>query len=1089
MSRELWEKVTDGIGEKYINEASECFMKHRRTALAADEDEIGEQAVAIKIQPSDRKSGGVKALLAVVGAAAAVVLCILGGRYLLGGGSPVDPITSAPSGTSETSESAETSDVSPATSGLEQNIVLLPPYTDEGYVFDTNSVPFAAAIGLPEGWYMEGTAIYNADGNELAFIGYDAYEIYPEAVGQPNYYRAVYNQIMLGSVSTYDIDYTPVKSGSYYSSATCQHAVRDLETGETSYNQAILAYNDNVCSYIVINFTEEIDPQLLSDIAGSIELARDKVGASKLLASAFSEVWSKTEQPTAALPMMYAMEASLEPQRSLIAVFVPALYNRVFLFTMEEGLLKGCQMLDDVNTLEVYAGEEDFLLHVISEYPEEGGGITYQDSYYTYADHTLTETGSARRVESDGTVTSISGGMDYEQYIAWKIQQTIGYSYIRSAKFPENEDKLVPISDDLDVMAQHFLAALEDMPPNGGTYDDRDGIAQEEKDVQTLYATIAKRFFEGEYIPDRVGVFASDTDSAQMVGIYYERDGIQCCQLYYLRDNEMFFVGELTDLITLELLGDSLVTCRYTSLLEARYITDSYTEFVKVGGAYSAEEYDRAERLLDENGSVTMYFDCEANGSVKVTETAYKNERANLRRLAGESHFGIDFTAPYSTVEIVKNDIAALANQISLAYTEHKASGDVGYMPEEEEPEELPADEPQQSGLIYISTLPVDEKLAAFATEYFEGSILTSLLTWEQTEYAALGQGYYVRTAQSDYEYSPTCYFPIVGEDNEIIAKMRIFELGNGGYDILSIDSSDDYAFSINRLRLSTSPDDPADLVSGEYALYGVTSGDIEIIYTYRDALAIPDDEDAIPDELMQTYLLPEMEGILADRQGGKLGGDTVTTAINEPSPCSPYPAIARDFAESRVSSADYSVDLCRISDSEELVAVSYKNSEPSSYITATSHLYHIKDGVLTKLGRFDNMYKIAVYDGGLMLSRRYYEEAPDLELLCDSYAKFAEYNGTTGLKDIGITIQTLDESGNPTGYYTTAGVDIHSDFNEATADGLLEKQQQYSAALSDDGSYSSLIDFNNADKYKYLGSTDNADIMMNIKKLLTAPQ
>ena len=157
MSRELWEKVTDGIGEKYINEASECFQKHNRPIVSGDED-MAEQAIPIEIKPSEKKNGIWKTVLAVAGAAAAVVLCVIGGQYLFNGSSPIDPITSDQTDTSETSESSETEDTSDITvyvpeNELEQNIALMPPYNNEHYIFDIPNLPFAASIGLPEGWY------------------------------------------------------------------------------------------------------------------------------------------------------------------------------------------------------------------------------------------------------------------------------------------------------------------------------------------------------------------------------------------------------------------------------------------------------------------------------------------------------------------------------------------------------------------------------------------------------------------------------------------------------------------------------------------------------------------------------------------------------------------------------------------------------------------------------------------------------------------------------------------------------------------------------------------------------------------------
>ncbi len=718
MSRELWEKVTNGIAEKYINEASECFYKHDRP-LENNDEEIGEQAIPIEIKPSEKKQSSWKALLAIAGAAAAVALCVIGGQYLLNSTEPIDPITSNIDDTEETSDTAdeatETSestenDHSVPVNDLEQNITLLPPYNDENYVFDTNNIPFAACIGLPEGWSIEGTRIL-ADGEEIAGISYDAYEIYPEAVGQDNYYRAVYNQIMLGSVVNYGIDYTPVKSGAYYSNATSKRAVRDLETGEITYSQAILAYNDNIRSYIVITFNKDIDPQLLSDIACSIELAWDKIGTSKLLASAFAETWARIYDENGMMkPEIHAIEVSVNTSQKLVAVMFPAAgHYGALIYELDGSYLNYLGEIYNTDTLEIYAND-GFMLHTISKYTygaAAGELAEYVDTYYTIANNTLEKTDHARRVEENGIITDIydngQSEMSYEEYIAWKIGQTTDYYYIRSAQFPENEDKLVPISENKEVMAEYFLSVLEDGPPNGGTYDEADGIVRGEKDLTTLYTMIAERILKRDFVPEQATIFSVPMNNAQMVGICYERDGIQCCQLYYIRDNEMYFIGELTDLITLEIIGDDLITSYYTSQLEARYITDSYIGFKKFGDIYIGEEYDRAERLLDENGNVTMYFDCEDNAQIKITETAYRDERNRLREAAGDIvNYDIDLSLPYETIPIEK-DIAALAKQISLANAD-----DGNLITEEEETtddenEETSVSEPEQHTDPYLA--------------------------------------------------------------------------------------------------------------------------------------------------------------------------------------------------------------------------------------------------------------------------------------------------------------------------------------------------------------------------------------------------
>ena len=86
---------------------------------------------------------------------------------------------------------------------------------------------------------------------------------------------------MLGSVVSWDIDYTPVKENDTACTATCKvmHRIalpgQDNASAEVIYHPAILSYDRDLLAYIGIEFAEgTVTEEELTEIARSIHLSR-----------------------------------------------------------------------------------------------------------------------------------------------------------------------------------------------------------------------------------------------------------------------------------------------------------------------------------------------------------------------------------------------------------------------------------------------------------------------------------------------------------------------------------------------------------------------------------------------------------------------------------------------------------------------------------------------------------------------------------------------------------------------------------------------------------------------------------------------
>lgn len=154
--------------------------------------------------------------------------------------------------------------------------ITFPAYTEgrEEYnaaVYDIE--PFQLGIKLPEGWSVRvppaeerGTSfaftpLWLYQGDEYAgSIGYNTFEVYPD-VPPDDFYRMVYNQLMLGSVISWDNDYTVVRDWGSGCAATVQITERQIEQSPPGMGAAspvdtrpgILAYDKDLLVYVAIS--------------------------------------------------------------------------------------------------------------------------------------------------------------------------------------------------------------------------------------------------------------------------------------------------------------------------------------------------------------------------------------------------------------------------------------------------------------------------------------------------------------------------------------------------------------------------------------------------------------------------------------------------------------------------------------------------------------------------------------------------------------------------------------------------------------------------------------------------------------------
>lgn len=160
-------------------------------------------------------------------------------------------------------------------------------------IFDGS--PFAVNFSLPVGWRYavpeEDGEVYCANlwspmnildenANVMGTIAFNRFEL---SDYDDSNYRSVYNQIMLGSILSWDGGYTPVRSNQYSENAVTSVMVRDTETGSETYYPAALGYNINIPAYVGIQFKEgAVTDEELEMIAESIHLNAETTSADEI---------------------------------------------------------------------------------------------------------------------------------------------------------------------------------------------------------------------------------------------------------------------------------------------------------------------------------------------------------------------------------------------------------------------------------------------------------------------------------------------------------------------------------------------------------------------------------------------------------------------------------------------------------------------------------------------------------------------------------------------------------------------------------------------------------------------------------------
>lgn len=138
------------------------------------------------------------------------------------------------------------------------------------------------SVQLPEGWslalaqdnsYHE---VRNAVGEVVGSVTFERFQWYPEA----DSYLAVYNSIMLGSMASWDNEYTPVKTTEYTETATCRPWYKLPEEGKSMaeiperYRRSILSYDTRLLCFVTLTIEEDkITSKELTKMAESVVLS------------------------------------------------------------------------------------------------------------------------------------------------------------------------------------------------------------------------------------------------------------------------------------------------------------------------------------------------------------------------------------------------------------------------------------------------------------------------------------------------------------------------------------------------------------------------------------------------------------------------------------------------------------------------------------------------------------------------------------------------------------------------------------------------------------------------------------------------
>jgi len=149
--------------------------------------------------------------------------------------------------------------------------------------------PFRMSIQLPAGCVIEPSENTESgwspmdirlNGEIIGTADYNIFELYDGVErSDPNFYRMVYNQLMLSAQANWNNDYTVIKRDEVSENAVTKIGIAadygNGAPGEITYLPGILAFNTDLCVYVNISFENDVfTDEQLTDIAASITLLR-----------------------------------------------------------------------------------------------------------------------------------------------------------------------------------------------------------------------------------------------------------------------------------------------------------------------------------------------------------------------------------------------------------------------------------------------------------------------------------------------------------------------------------------------------------------------------------------------------------------------------------------------------------------------------------------------------------------------------------------------------------------------------------------------------------------------------------------------
>lgn len=341
--------------------------------------------------------------------------------------------------------------------GLVPTSAVFPAYYDMVNEYNHSIVfsaaPFKLDISLPEGWYfeepVEKTVVFSPltlkdeNGETIGSVDFNTYEIYEGMTHEiDNYYRMVYNQLMLGSMVTWDYNFNVVKQKDGTCSATCQILV-DERLGESG-GYGILAHNDELCVYIQMSINkEELDPDLHAAIARSVNITPSEEGIAERVTDDYLEKWENIDSREMVQQQISGYSASVDGGRVLFLANPDYKNHGVVTYLIRNGRFNVLEYVtaDSVELMQNGSG----LLLVCTRIDPSVNTTYIEDTFYSIQGSELKWLGALTRCASNGeesawwVKTDINAEehseITQEQYLKEKIRLTQEYSSVAEHTF------------------------------------------------------------------------------------------------------------------------------------------------------------------------------------------------------------------------------------------------------------------------------------------------------------------------------------------------------------------------------------------------------------------------------------------------------------------------------------------------------------------------------------------------------------------------------------------------------------------------------------------------------------------------------